>query len=129
EILVNYSGSSGASATGINVVRNYTHAYTTFTVRSVLNPEMPNNHGNLAPIRVEAPAGNIVHAVSPSPCTAHHVVGMFLPMPLLQALAQFLPESIIAEGAGAVWTCQMSGTRADGRPFITSMFNYAGGVD
>ena len=49
-------------------------------------------------------------------------------MPLLQALAQFLPESVMAEGAGAVWTCQVSGTRDDGRPFITSMFNYAGGV-
>jgi N-methylhydantoinase B len=34
----------------------------------------------------------------------------------------------MAEGAGAVWTCQVSGTREDGRAFITSMFNYAGGV-
>ena len=34
EILVDYTGSSGASPYGINVVRNYTHAYTTFAVRS-----------------------------------------------------------------------------------------------
>lgn len=128
EILVDYTGSSGASPAGINVVRNYTHAYTTFTVRSVLNPEVPNNHGSLAPIRVVAPEGSIVNAVSPAPCTARHVVGMFLPMPLLQALAEVLPGDVMAEGAGAVWTCQVSGTRADGRPFITSMFNYAGGV-
>ena len=50
-------GSSGASPYGINVVKNYTHAYTTFAVRSVLNPELPNNHGSLAPILVEAPVG------------------------------------------------------------------------
>jgi N-methylhydantoinase B len=49
-------------------------------------------------------------------------------MPLLRALAQFVPERVMAEGAGAVWTCQVSGSRSDGRPFITSMFNYAGGV-
>jgi N-methylhydantoinase B len=128
EILVDYAGSSAASPAGINVVRNYTHAYTTFTIRSVLNPEVPNNHGSLAPIKVESPEGSIVHAVSPSPCTARHVVGMFLPMPLLQALAQVVPENVMAEGAGAVWTCQVSGVRADGRPFITSMFNYAGGA-
>ncbi len=128
EILVDYAGSSGASPAGINVVKNYTHAYTTFTIRSVLNPEVPNNYGSLLPIKVEAPVGSIVNAVSPAPCTARHVVGMFLPMPLLRALAQFLPESVMAEGAGAVWTCQVSGTRSDGRPFITSMFNYAGGV-
>ena len=48
---------SDASPYGINVVKNYTHAYTTFTVRSVLNPEIPNNHGSLAPIKVEAPGG------------------------------------------------------------------------
>lgn len=128
EILIDYEGSSGASPAGINVVKNYTHAYTTFTIRSVLNPEVPNNYGSLLPIKVEAPVGSIVNAVSPAPCTARHVVGMFLPMPLLTALAQFLPESVMAEGAGAVWTCQVSGTRSDGRPFITSMFNYAGGV-
>ena len=66
EILVDYEGSSGASPYGINVVKNYTHAYTTFTVRSVLNPEIPNNHGSLAPIKVEAPEGSIVNAVSPA---------------------------------------------------------------
>ena len=49
---------SDASPWGINVVKNYTHAYTTFTVRSVLNPEIPNNHGSLAPIKVDRPGGH-----------------------------------------------------------------------
>jgi N-methylhydantoinase B len=128
EILVDYTGSSEASPYGINVVRNYTHAYTTFTVRSVLNPELPNNHGSLAPILVEAPEGSIVHAVSPQPCTARHVVGMFLPNALLKALAQVRPAQAMAEGAGAVWTMQVNGNHDDGRPFITAMFTYAGGV-
>jgi N-methylhydantoinase B len=128
EILVDYTGSSGASPYGINVVRNYTHAYTTFAVRSVLNPDLPNNFGSLAPILVEAPVGSIVNAVSPQPCTARHVVGMFLPNALLKAHAQIRPESAMAEGAGAVWTMQVSGNYDDGRPFITSMFTYAGGV-
>ena len=109
EILVDYAGSSDASPSGINVVKNYTHAYTTFTVRSVLNPELPNNHGSLAPILVEAPVGSIVNAVSPQPCTARHVVGMFLPNALLKALAQIRPEQSMAEGSGAVWTMQVSG--------------------
>ncbi|HEX7095857.1 MAG TPA: hydantoinase B/oxoprolinase family protein [Acidimicrobiales bacterium] len=128
EIVVDYTGSSDASPAGINVVKNYTHAYTTFTIRSVLNPEIPNNHGSLAPIRVEAPEGSIVNAVSPAPCTARHVVGMFLPMPLLAALAEVAPDRVLAEGAGAVWTMQVSGTYDDGSPFITAMFTYAGGV-
>lgn len=128
EIVVDYEGSSGASASGINVVLNYTHAYTTFTVRSVLNPELPNNHGSLAPIRVLAPVGSIVNAVSPQPCTARHVVGMFLPNALLKALSFLRPDQTMAEGSGAVWTMQVSGNHDDGRPFITAMFTYAGGV-
>jgi N-methylhydantoinase B len=128
EITVDYAGSSGASPYGINVVKNYTHAYTTFAVRSVLNPDIPNNFGSLAPIKVEAPEGSIVNAVSPSPCTARHVVGMFLPNALIKALAQIKPEQAMAEGSGAVWTMQVSGNHADGRPFITAMFTYAGGV-
>ena len=128
EIIVDYAGSSGASPFGINVVLNYTHAYTTFTVRSVLNPELPNNHGSLAPIKVIAPVGSIVNAVSPQPCTARHVVGMFLPNALLKALAQIRPDQSMAEGSGAVWTMQVSGNHDDGTPFITAMFTYAGGV-
>lgn len=127
-IVVDYTGSADASPWGINVVRNYTHAYTTFTVRSVLNPDIPNNHGSLAPIEMIAPEGSIVNAVSPQPCTARHVVGMFLPNALLKALAQVKPDAAMAEGSGAVWTMQVSGNHDDGSPFITAMFTYAGGV-
>ena len=128
EITVDYEGTSEASPWGINVVENYTHAYTTFTVRSVLNPDIPNNFGSLKPIKMKAPKGSIVNAVLPQPGTARHVVGMFLPNALLKALAQVKPESSMAEGSGAVWTMQVNGTHEDGSPFITAMFTYAGGV-
>ena len=96
EIIVDYEGTSEASPWGINVVENYTHAYTTFTVRSVLNPDIPNNYGSLKPIKMRAPKGSIVNAVLPQPGTARHVVGMFLPNALLKALAQVKPESSMA---------------------------------
>ncbi len=128
DITVDYEGTSKASAWGINVVKNYTHAYTTFTVRSVLSPDIPNNHGSLAPIRVQVPAGSIVDAVCPQPGTARHVVGMFLPNALLKALALVCPEQAMAEGSGAVWTMQVNGSHPNGSPFITAMFTYAGGV-
>ena len=97
-------------------------------MRSVLNPELPNNHGSLAPIKVEAPVGSIVNAVSPQPCTARHVVGMFLPNALLKALAQIKPEQAMAEGSRR--GVDDAGQRQPRRrpPFITAMFTYAGGV-
>jgi N-methylhydantoinase B/oxoprolinase/acetone carboxylase alpha subunit len=128
EVLIDFAGSSGASPLGINVVMNYTHAYATFAVRSCLNPEQPNNCGSLAPIKVAAPKGSIVNAAYPSPLNARHVVGMFVPMPILKALHQVMPDRVLAEGSGAVWTMQIQGRRADGEAFTSSMFNYSGGM-
>jgi N-methylhydantoinase B len=128
EITIDFTGSSGASPHGINVVMNYTHAYATFAVRSCLNPEQPNNHGSLAPIKVTAPKGSIVNAAYPSPLNARHVVGMFVPMPILKALYQVMPHRVLAEGSGAVWTVQIQGKRSNGEAFTSSMFNYSGGM-
>jgi N-methylhydantoinase B len=128
EVLIDFTGSSMASATGINVVMNYTHAYSTFAIRSCLNPDLPNNHGSLSPIRVSAPKGSIVNCEYPVPVNARHVVGMYVPMPILKALYHVMPERVLAEGAGAVWTMQVQGKRADGSAFTSSMFNYSGGM-
>jgi N-methylhydantoinase B len=128
EITVDFAGSSGPSRHGINVVRAYTHAYSTFAVRSVLNPDLPNNAGSLAPIKVELPGNCIVNAEYPSPVNARHVVGMYVPFPILKALAQIMPERVLAEGSGAVWTIQVQGRDRDGKPFTSSMFNYSGGM-
>jgi N-methylhydantoinase B len=128
EIEVDFAGSAPASPFGINVARNYTYSYTAFALRSVLNPDIPNNAGSLRPISIKTDPGSILDAQSPSACTARHVVGMFLPMPLLKALSSLVPDRVMAEGAAAVWTVQVQGSQADGTPFTTSMFNYAGGM-
>jgi N-methylhydantoinase B len=127
-IVVDFAGSSPQTTTGINVVLNYTHAYSTFAIRSCLNPELPNNTGSLAPIEVRAPEGSIVNCRYPAPVNARHVVGMYVPMPILKALHQVMPERVLAEGSGAVWTIQIQGRRADGEAFTSSMFNYSGGM-
>ncbi len=59
---------------------------------------------------------------------ARHVVGMYVPMPILKALYQVMPDRVLAEGSGAVWTMQIQGRRENGEPFTSSMFNYSGGM-
>lgn len=128
EITIDFEGSSGPSPMGINVVPAYTHAYATFAVRSTLNPDLPNNAGSLAPIRLRLPDQCIVNARYPSPVNARHVVGMYVPFPILNALAQVVPDRVVAEGSGAVWTIQVQGKDGTGRAFTSSMFNYSGGM-
>src|SRR5439155_1737608 len=53
-IHVDFTGTSPASSHGINVVLNYTLAYTAFGVKCLIAPEVPNNAGSLAPITVQA---------------------------------------------------------------------------
>jgi N-methylhydantoinase B len=127
-ILIDFAGSSGQSPYGINVVMNYTHAYSTFAVRSCLDPELPNNYGSLAPIKVAAPEGSIVNCRYPAPVNARHVVGMYVPMPILKALYHVMPDRVLAEGSGAVWTMQIQGQYPDGSPFTSAMFSYSGGM-
>ena len=106
----------------------YTQAYATFAIRSTLNPDLPNNAGSLAPIKMKLPDNCIVNATYPSPVNARHVVGMYVPFPILNALSQVVPGKVVAEGSGAVWTVQIQGEDSEGRPFTSSMFNYSGGM-
>ena len=128
DITIDFAGSSGPSPHGINVVTAYTHAYSTFTIRSILNPDLPNNFGSLSPIKVKAPRECIVNAQYPSPVNARHVVGMYVPFPILKALSQVVPDKVLAESSGAVWTIQVQGRDKNGEPFTSSMFNYSGGM-
>jgi len=87
-VRVDFAGSSDAVARGINVPKAYTDAYTSFGIRCLIGPDVPNNAGSLAAIRVSAPAGSIVNALHPSPVTARHVIGQLLPDVVFGALRQ-----------------------------------------
>ena len=121
---LDFAGSSPASPRGINVVLNYTTAYAVFGVNCVLNPDMPCNHGSLAPIRVLAPEGSVLNAQRPAAVSARHMIGHMLPDLVLGALAPVLPVS--AEGAGLIWNPSLRGATTDGRPFATVTFNAGG---
>jgi N-methylhydantoinase B/oxoprolinase/acetone carboxylase alpha subunit len=53
---------------------------------------------------------------------------MYVPFPVLKALHQVMPDRVLAEGSGAVWTIQIQGRDDQGQPFTSSMFNYSGGM-
>src|SRR6516225_1682562 len=78
-IHVDFAGTSPASSHGINVVLNYTLAYTAFGVKCLVAPEVPNNAGSLAPITVSAPDGCLLNVHRPFPVAARHTVGHMLP--------------------------------------------------
>src|SRR5246127_5321481 len=108
-IHVDYTGTSPASAFGINVVLNYTTAYTAFGVKCLVAPEVPNNAGSLAPITVSAPEGCLLNAKRPRAVAARHTVGHMLPDVVFGCLHQVMEGGVPAEGASSLWIPQIYG--------------------
>jgi N-methylhydantoinase B len=126
EIVVDYEGSSPQSERGINVVLNYTVAYTTFGVKCAISPDVPNNDGSFRPIRVTAPEGSILNAQHPAPVGGRHIIGHFLPGLVHGALAKVVPERVLAQGADSLWNTQITGQKTDGEPFTYVFFSGGG---
>jgi N-methylhydantoinase B len=123
-ITVDYTGSSAQVDRGMNVVLNYTTAYTSYALKCAISPEIPHNDGSFRPVTVTAPEGSILNPTHPAPVAARHIVGHFLPHAVLGALAQIVPDSVIAEGAGNVWLTTVRGL-GDNR-FVTVFFASGG---
>ena len=113
EIVIDYAGTSRASAYGINSPLCYTEAYTCFGLKCIVAPEVPNNHGSLSVFRTVAEPGTAVHPVHPSPVTARHVIGQMLPDVAFGCLAEALPGRIPAESAGSIWVLPFADAGAD----------------
>jgi len=127
ELVVDYTGSSPASRRGVNVVMNYTEAYTTYGVKVIVSPDVPNNEGAFRPLRILAPVGSILNVERPAPVAARHIIGHFLPHVVAGALGQAVPERVMAEGSANIWGVQVSGKDLEGRPF-THIFFASGGT-
>lgn len=126
ELWIDYAGSSHASRRGINVVMNYTLAYTTYGVKVIVSPDVPNNEGAFRPVRITAPEGSILNVKPPAPVAARHVVGHFLPHVVAGALSQALPDSVMAEGSANIWGVQVAGKDLADRPFTYIFFTSGG---
>lgn len=64
---VDFEGTSGVSAFGINVPFCYAEAYASFGIKCIVAPRVPNNAGSLSIIRITAPEGCILNAKHPRP--------------------------------------------------------------
>src|SRR5262245_28478958 len=127
DLVVDFAGSSEQRGLGINVVLNYTTAYTTFALKAAITPDVPNNEGSFRPVTVTAPEGCILNARRPAALAARHVVGHLVPAALFGALAQVQPQVVMAEGAGSIVVMQTRGEDERGRRF-TFFQTSAGGT-
>jgi len=122
EIAVDFAGSEAQVQKSINVCLAYTTAYTSYGVKAVLCPDVPNNDGALAPLAVTAPPGSILNSLPPAAGGARALIGHFLPAMVVSALAQVVPDKVVAGVGSPLWCVNMAGVRPDGQGFANLFF-------
>ena len=119
---LDYTGTAPQQRSGINAPWCYTYSYSVFAVKSVLTPEVPNNEGTFRPITVLAPDGSLLNARFPVATGARSTTGHFVVTAVYGALAQIVPERVLAECGAPRPIIVLRGTRDDGRPFSQTLF-------
>ncbi len=127
DIYIDFAGSSPQSERGINVVFNYTHAYASFAMKAAISPDVPHNDGAFRPVHVSAPPGSILNCIDPAPVASRHLIGHFLPGVVFGALAEAMPDRLMAPGADPIWITIWRGkARASDDAFTFSLFQCGG---
>ncbi len=123
ELFLDYSGTSPEVGRALNVVTNYTVAYSCYPLKCALDPTTPRNEGSYRPIHVQAPEGSILNPRFPAPVNARQLVGHCLSAVIYKALAPVLGERVIAEsGSAPTLRVVITGGRQDRRRYSAILF-------
>jgi N-methylhydantoinase B len=118
DITVDLDGSSPQVDWGGNVVYNFTFAYVHMAMKSMFDPDIPNNDGCAAPITMKAPEGSVVNCNFPAAVAARMQIGHFLTEIIYRAMAGALPHRVIAGSGGTPATMNVFyGRRNNGSPW------------
>ena len=102
-VTVDFTGTAEQRIGNVNAVEAVTISAVSFALRSVIDPTIPANGGAMRPVRVVAPAGSIVAALSPAAVGAGNVeVSQRVADVCLGALAQAFPDRVGAASQGTM---------------------------
>jgi N-methylhydantoinase B len=125
---IDYAGTSKQIERGLNSVLNYTYAYSVYPIKCALDPMTPRNEGSYRSVTVTAPEGSILNPRYPAPCSARQLTGHLLAGVIYRALAQAVPDKVIAEsGSAPTLRSVYSGADRQGQRF-TQVFFASGGM-
>ncbi|MCY3833117.1 MAG: hydantoinase B/oxoprolinase family protein [Chloroflexi bacterium] len=127
EIFIDFSGTSPQQPRGaINVTFTFTHGQIAYALKATLLPDVPGNDGCYRPIHASAPPGCILNAQRPASVSQRHRIGAHIFGAVIQALADVLPERVIA-GSGFLVSTRVFASAADGASSHSYLFS-AGGM-
>ena len=127
DINVDFTGTSPQVNWGGNVVYNFTYAYVFMAIKSAMDPDIPINGGSTRPVKVTAPEGTVVNCKFPAAVAARMQIGHFMTEMVFRALAEAIPDRVIAPCGGTpAQTNIFYGRRHDGSPWLTMIIRGGG---
>ncbi len=129
-LTVDFTGSSPQVKGAINSTLSFVKSATYLTIRCALDQDVPNNAGIYRCITVTAPKGSILNPEIPAAVAARALTGYRVVDAVMGALAQIVPQRVVAAGEGGNTVIAFGGRDAETRePFIlVDMINGAWGA-
>lgn len=104
-----FAGTAPQVRGNINVTMNATQAAVCYSIKALLDPEAPNNHGVLSVCEIAAEAGSLLNCVAPAPVAARANTCQRIVDVVIGALAEALPEAAVGAANGANTTAVFAG--------------------
>lgn len=109
KIIFDFSGTHAQVPGNFNLTLNATQSAVCYSLKALLDPEVPNNQGIIDAIEIKAPLGSFVNCVAPAAValranTCQRVVDI-----VIGALADALPDQVVGAANGANTSAVFSG--------------------
>ena len=110
EIRFDFAGTGAQVKGNVNVTLNATQSAVFYTLKGMLDPGIPNNHGLIRAVEITAPEGSIVNASFPAAVAGRANTAQRIIDVLIGALAKALPQQAVGAANGANTTAVFFGT-------------------
>jgi N-methylhydantoinase B len=118
-IRFDFTGTAPQVQGNVNVTQNATKASVCYSLKALLDPEVPNNQGVLDVCEVVTEPGTLLDCVAPAPVAARAHTCQRIVDVVIGALKDALPEAAVGAANGANTTAVFSGRDpATGRDYL-----------
>ena len=118
EIWLDFDGSGPQVRGNMNNSFAGLQASVLFALKVLVDPDGPTNHGMLEPVHIKAPEGSVVNASFPAATAARAQTCQRIIDVILGALAEAVPDKVIAACNGANGVATFSGIGPDGKYYL-----------
>jgi N-methylhydantoinase B len=118
-VLFDFTGSGPQVKGNINCTMTATQAGVLYSLKALLDPDVPNNQALIDMVEITAPRGSVLNADFPAAVAARANTAQRIVDVVIGALAPALPEAVVAAANGANTTAVFFGhDRRHGRDYV-----------